>query len=366
MKIAIFHDYFSALGGAERVVLTMAQFLNADIITTDFNRESMKNIGFDDTRIITIGRTINIAPFKQVHTSVKFYFCRFPHYDFYIFSGTYAHSASFHHKPNVWYCHTPARAFYDLKKYVLNNQKSMIHRLIAHTWIILHSLFDQASTRNVQLIIANSENTKSRIHLFYGREATVIYPPVDTSVFNCKEYGDFWLSVNRLYPEKRIELQVEAFRKMPDEKLVIAGGYSSRENDSLYVMKIQEQLPLNVTMTGEVPDDVLIDLYARCRGHICTAMDEDFGLTPLEAMASGKPVVAVDEGGYRETVTPETGLLVRASQDIIIDAVKSISRSPESFKNSCIVRAKEFDIKIFKEKITSAVNDVYSTYQRTV
>jgi glycosyltransferase involved in cell wall biosynthesis len=95
-------------------------------------------------------------------------------------------------------------------------------------------------------------------------------------------------------------------------------------------------------------------------------MDEDFGLTPLEAMANGKPVAAVDEGGFRETVTPQTGLLVRASQDNIIEAVKSLSGNPESYHHACIERAKEFDLKIFKEKITSAVNDAYATYQRKV
>jgi glycosyltransferase involved in cell wall biosynthesis len=95
-------------------------------------------------------------------------------------------------------------------------------------------------------------------------------------------------------------------------------------------------------------------------------MDEDFGLTPLEAMASGKPVVAVDEGGFRETVTPETGIFVNASQDIIINAIKTLSKNPESYKHACIKRAKEFDLPIFREKIKSAVNDVYSTYQRAL
>jgi glycosyltransferase involved in cell wall biosynthesis len=130
--------------------------------------------------------------------------------------------------------------------------------------------------------------------------------------------------------------------------------------------RLLRQLPSNVTLLGEIPEPHLLDLYARCKGLICTAMDEDFGLTPLEAMASGKPVIAVDEGGFKETVTPQTGVLVSASQDIIIDAVKSLSGNPESFNQACIERAKEFDLEIFKEKIISEVNDAYSVFKRTL
>jgi glycosyltransferase involved in cell wall biosynthesis len=366
MKIAIFHDYFGAIGGAERLILMMARYLDADVITTDINQDSIKKMGFEDIRIFTLGPTTDLAPFKQIHTSLKFYCSRFPLYDFYIFSGSWAHFASFTHTPNMWYCNTPVRAFYDLREYTLKNQKSPVHRLIAHLWIVVHSSFERASVRHVQRIIANSENIKSRIKKYYCRDAPVIYPPVDTSQFHCIEYGDFWLSVNRVYPEKRIELQIEAFRQIPDEKLIIVGGYSEGDHQSLYAAKIQESLPSNVSLLGEVPEDRLIDLYARCKGLICTAMDEDFGLTPLEAMASGKPVVAVDEGGFRETVTPQTGLLVDASGDIIINAVKSISINPASFNHACRERAKEFDLTIFQEKILSEVNDAFSADQRTV
>lgn len=363
MKIAIFHDYFGAIGGGERVVLMMAKILGADIITTDMEALVKMN---PDVPVISLGSTLKYRGYKQISASLKFYFCDFSkEYDFFIFSGNWAHYAAHRHHPNMWYCHTPVRAFYDLYPVFLR-RLDLISRQEFRIWVQFQSRFDRQSVNNIDTIVTNSKNVQNRIKHTYSRNAEVICPPVDTSRFHCIEYGDFWFSVNRLYPEKRIELQVEAFRQMPDERLVIVGGYATGDHASRYTKNIQEHLPSNVILLGEVDETHLIDLYARCKGLICTAMDEDFGLTPLEAMASGKPVVAVDEGGFRETVTPETGIFVNASQDIIINAIKTLSKNPESYKHACIKRAKEFDLPIFREKIKSAVNDVYSTYQRAL
>lgn len=105
-------------------------------------------------------------------------------------------------------------------------------------------------------------------------------------------------------------------------------------------------------------EEELRDLYARCRGLICTALDEDYGLTPLEAMASGKPVVAVNEGGFRETVTPETGVLVPADADALISALQTIGKDPSVYKNACLARAKEFDSVRFSQLLKAAVFDI--------
>jgi glycosyltransferase involved in cell wall biosynthesis len=168
--------------------------------------------------------------------------------------------------------------------------------------------------------------------------------------------------VNRIYPEKRIELQIDAFRNLPEEKLVIVGGYAAGDHAGGYLKKLQCQLPANITMAGEVTEENLLNLYANCKGFICTAIDEDFGLTPLEAMASGKPVVAVDEGGFRETVNPQTGMLVSASRESIVDAIRSVSRDPASFREACIARARQFDLPMFRERIITTVQSVYSAY----
>jgi glycosyltransferase involved in cell wall biosynthesis len=363
MKIAIFHDYFGAIGGGERVVLMMAKILNADIITTDTDAIRKMDPGL---RVISLGPTPKYRGFKQIAAFLKFYLCDFSdEYDLFIFSGNWAHYAAHRHRPNIWYCHTPVRAFYDLHHLFLS-RLDFLERLQFRIWSRIQKRLDQRSVASVGTIVANSKNVQGRIRRIYGRDAEVICPPVDTSRFYTTGYGDFWLSVNRIYPEKRIDLQVEVFRTLPGERLVIAGGYAAGDHADGYVKKLMRQLPDNVSMVGEISEPELFELYATCKGFICTALDEDFGLTPLEAMASGKPVVAVDEGGFRETITPETGMLVEPLQEIITKAVITVSRHPEFYKDACIARAREFDLPHFEKRLKKAVNDAYADYQGTI
>ena len=202
--------------------------------------------------------------------------------------------------------------------------------------------------KNLEGIVAISSNVQRRILEFHGRQSEIIYPPVDVNRFRFQGYGDFWLSVNRIYPEKRIDLQFDVFRELPEEKLVIVGGYAEGDHAANYYNKLVKNIPDNVEIRGTISEDELIDLYARCKGLICTAKDEDFGLTPVEAMASGKPVVAVNEGGFLETViNGRTGLLVEANKDELVRAVKEISVEPRRYKENCVARAREFDTSVF-------------------
>ena len=138
----------------------------------------------------------------------------------------------------------------------------------------------------------------------------MIYPGVDVDFYKSKsnrhkENGGYWLSVNRLYPQKRIELQIEAFKQLPDEKLIIVGGYAKGDHAWRYIKKLKllEELPENITYLGTVPEEELSELYGNCRGFITTAQDEDFGLTPIESMACGCPVIAwMDGAGPNQTV----------------------------------------------------------------
>jgi len=355
VKIAIFHDYFGAIGGGEKVVIEMSKCLDADIITTDTYAVNRIDSG---VRVISLGKTIKYPGIKQISAILKFYFCDFSkNYDLFIFSGNWAPYAAHRHHPNLWYCYTPVRAFYDLYPIFLKRQ-DIFTRQLFRCWVFLQRGFDQHCIRDVDQIIAISKNVSNRIQLYHHRSAVVIYPPVDTSQYHFTEYGDFWLSVNRLYPEKRIELQIETFRNIPEENLVIVGSYATGDHASRYAESIIHNLPSNVTFRGEVQKEELQELFARCRGLICTAMDEDFGITPLEAMASGKPVVAVDEGGFLETVTKETGILVRPDIPSIVNAVRQISENPAQYHDACIARAQDFDISVFAEQIRKKVNEM--------
>ena len=363
MKIAIFHDYFGAIGGGERVVIAMARILDADIITTD--TDAVRKID-PSVRVISLGKTIHYPLLKQISASVRFRVCDFSdQYDFFIFTGNWSTAAAHRHHPNLWYCYTPVRAFYDLYD-IFQKRVDIITRILFRIWVFFHRRFDQLCVKDVERIIAISDNVSQRIKKFYNRTTMVIYPPVDTSKFHYSENGNFWLSVNRLYPEKRIELQVEVFRRLPEEKLVVVGGYAQGDHSSRYAEKLLQDLPQNVTFLGEVSEEELRDLYARCKGLICTALDEDYGLTPLEAMASGKPVVGTDEGGFRETITPATGLLVPPDPEGLVTAVRTIGKTPSAYKNACESRAKEFDIENFSQELKTAVygTDVQGGYSQ--
>ncbi len=360
MKIAIFHDYIGTIGGGEKLVLTLARALSADVITTDIDKDSIKKMEFEDVNIISIGNTVKLPPLKQISASIKFALCDYSKkYDFFIFSGNWAPFAAKKHKPNLLYCHTPVRAFYDLYDSFLNRQHFYIKPLFI-LWVVIHKHLSEYYMRYVGKIIANSKNTQSRIKKYMHRDAEIIYPPIDTSKYKFKISGDFWLSVNRLYPEKRVELQIDAFRLIPEEKLIIVGSYTEGDHAAKYAERIKNNLPKNVEVRRSVTNKELIDLYANCKGLITTAMDEDFGMTPVEAMASGKPVIAVNEGGYLESIIDrKTGILIEPNIGNIITAIKIISNNPEKYRNMCEEQAKRFDKYIFIKNIKKNIGDEY-------
>ena len=152
-----------------------------------------------------------------------------------------------------------------------------------------------------------------------------------------------------------MELQIEAFRKLPKERLIIIGGYARGDHAKRYLRNFR-LLPKNIDIKRQIGEGQLINLYGDCKAFITTALDEDFGITPLEAMASGKPVVAVNEGGYKETVIDNlTGKLINADVNEIIKAVKEISENSRKYRKACEKRAKEFDLNIFTKRLEDEI-----------
>jgi len=354
MKVAIFHDYFGAIGGGERVALQMAKILGADIITTD--TDAVRNI--DPTvRVVSLGRTIKVPPLKQISAIIRFFSCDVSKtYDFFILSGNWAKFAARKHHPNMWYCHIILSDLYHQKSPVLHYQNRVVRWGFGIGMFFLNYL-DTLSTKWVDCISANSKNLQNKIEVQLGRTSEILYPGIETSNFTYAGNENFWLSLNRLYPEKRIDLQIEAFRRLPEENLTIIGSYAEKDHASPYVKMIMQRLPGNVHVIGEVSETEVQALLSRCKGLVCTSYHEPFGIAPLEAMASGKPVVAVNEGGYLETVTSDTGVLVEPDVKHIIDGIRLIGQDPAKYKEACIERAKKFDIAFFQEKIHNIVSN---------
>lgn len=354
MKIAILYDYLQTVGGGERVVFTLAKHLPADVITTTFDESLPGRAGTPGIRVRSLGNILLQPPLKQIHASWKFARSRLDDYDFYFLIGNWAHYAARRIHPNVYYCLTPTRSFYDQRVAMLA-RLPIPNRWVARMWSSIHSGFERQSIRNCDDLVAISENVRRRVQQYYGRDARVIYPPVETGRLRFEEIGDFWLSVSRMYPEKRIELQLDIFRRLPQEKLVIVGGYSAGDLAERYLGRLKP--PANVTLLGEVPEAQLLDLFARCKGFLTSAVDEDFGITPVEAMAAGKCVLATDEGGYRETVVPgKTGFLLPPDADRFAAKIRELDVSTlRTMKDACITRARAFDESVFLEKMRALV-----------
>ncbi|MDP3027156.1 MAG: glycosyltransferase, partial [Nanoarchaeota archaeon] len=334
MKIAIFHNFMDNIGGAEIVTLTLARELNADVYTTNIDFEKIKKMGFAGVipRIYSIGKIPLNAPFRQQLALWKFRKLNLTEkYNFFIIAGDWAMSGAVNNKPNLWYVHSPIREIWDAYEYTRNNMVPLPVRRIFDLWVKYNRYLNKKYVKCVEKIDCNSKNTQNRVKKFLGIDAVVINPPVETSKFKCKKTGNYWLSVNRLLPPKRIEMQIKAIEKLPNEKLIIVGSYEQSRSFLKYTSHINKIKPKNVEILSWVDQKKLIELYANCKGLIATAMDEDFGLSPVEAMASGKPVIACNEGGYKETIiNGKTGILIdNINVDKLANAIKKMSKELE-------------------------------------
>lgn len=374
MKIAIFHNYLDNIGGAEIVVLTLARAFAADIYTTNISLENIAKMGFADVtpRIHSLGRIPKTAPFRQ-----QLAFWKFRHlnlsgrYDFFIIAGDWAMSGAVNNHPNLWYAHSPLNELWEFQNFIKKELLNFWKKPLYDFWVAINRCLSLKYARSVDCWVANSLNTKLRIKKYYQQEAQVIYPPVDISAdqssgnYNAV-IGDYWLSVNRLAAHKRPEMQLEAFKNLPAEKLVMVASYEQGvaqfENCK---KKIDEYQLTNVEVKHWVSAAELQDLYRGCLGFITTAQNEDFGLTAVEAMAAGKPVIAPAEGGYLESViNGQTGILIKdIDSEKLRQAISAIKNNLENSSNfyqeNCQSQARRFDVSVFVESIRKIVNRYY-------
>ncbi|HNX68290.1 MAG TPA: glycosyltransferase [Candidatus Omnitrophota bacterium] len=365
MRIAIFHNFIDNIGGAEIVSLTLARELNADIYTTNTDPEKIRSMGFADVlpRIFSIGKIPLNPPWRQQIALGKFRRLDLKKkYDFFVIAGDWAMSGAVKNRSNLWYVHSPIREIWDLYSYVRKTMVPFWGRLFFDLWVIVNRYLNRKYVKAVERVVCNSENTKKRVAKFLGKEAVVIHPPVETSKFRYAPPEGYWLSVNRLIRHKRIDLQMNAFAGLPGERLIIVGSYEQSNHFLDYAAYCTRIKPENVEIKSWVSHEELVELYAHCKGFITTAQDEDFGMNVVEAMASGKPVIAPEEGGYRETVVhAKTGVLIRdIDEDKLRGTIqmlgKELDADPAKYREACRVRAREFDTAVFIEKIKEQIS----------
>ena len=362
LKIAVFHNFIDNIGGAEIVSLTLARELGADIYTTNIDKDKIEKMGFSDVspRVFSIGKVPINAPWRQQLALWRFRRLNLTgKYDFFIIAGDWAMSGSVRNKPNLWYVHSPIREIWDLHQYVRKTLVNFKDRFIFDFWVLLNRHLNRKYLEEVEKIVCNSVNTKNRVEKYLCRNAVVINPPIDTQAFHYKPSRGYWLAVNRLIAHKNIDIQLEAFSKLPEERLIIVGSYEKSKHFQECVNQYMKRKPPNVEIRSWVSKDELVEVYAHCKGFITTSKDEDFGMNVVEAMASGKPVIAPNEGGYKETVIHQkTGVLIdNIDGPKLAEAIRSFNKDPETYREACEAQAKKFDTSEFIRKIREKIEN---------
>jgi len=358
MKIAVLHNYMDNIGGAEKLVLAIAKKLKADIFTTNINRKGIKKFGFENINIKNIGRVPQNWPNKQLKTFLLFRSLKLKDYDVFIISGEWALAAAKKNKPALWYVHSLPKHIYDFYEKNLTKQKTLTDKNLFKLWSFVFKHFLYKYSAYPSIIAGNSNFTQRNLIINLKRDSILLYPPVNIDEYYFEKYGDFWLSVNRISEHKRIELQLETFFLLPKEKLFIVGGAEKTKSAKKYYQYLKTIAPKNVSFLGEITDKKLKKLYADCKGFIATTQNEDFGITPIEAMASGKPVVAVNQGGYKETIDNSVGALVEPKPLKLVEAMKKISKNPQVYKRACLNKSRCFSSKKFFGQIKKILKSI--------
>lgn len=360
MRIAIVHDYIGEYGGAERVLEALTAIWPDAPIYTAFWRpgEAWNRFKGKDVRVSWAQHVPFFA--TKLHSPLRFLApliwnsFDFSGYDVILGSASWYITKGFVKKGSakeICYCHTPPRWLYGYSTSI-EWQRHIFVRWYAMVVGFFMRQYDWKAAQRVDYFIANSQNTARRIQKFYRRDATVIYPPVTIPPEKQVKKEDYYLVISRIVGGKGLELAVAAATRL-GIRLKIAGvpaGYASE------LKKLTAHAGETVEFLGYVSDEDLVRLYAGARAFLATSSDEDFGITPVEAMANGTPVIAFRGGGYRESITEgATGVFFDeptvASLVSAITASQKIRFSPDV----CRKQAQKFSRERFQREIEQFV-----------
>lgn len=358
-RVAIVHDWLPLYGGAERVLeQILALYPEADLYSiVDFIPKA--------DRKFLLYKTVNTSFIQKLPGAKRFYRSYLPFmplaieqfnlssYDL-VISSSYAVAKGILTGPDqlhVCYCHSPIRYGWDLQSQYLEHVGARHRITVWLARILLHyiRMWDLRTSHGVNSFIANSNFVARRIKKVYGRDARVIYPPVDTQTFNLTTTkDDYYVTASRLVSYKKIDMIVDAFNRMPDKKLVVIG-------DGPDFKTIKHKAGPNVQMLGYQPPEVFVRYMQSARAFLFAA-EEDFGIVPIEAQACGTPVIAYARGGVTETVVSgETGMFFKEQ------TVESLQRSIIDFENMagsfhperCRMNAERFSVARFRREFSA-------------
>ncbi|HYU20925.1 MAG TPA: glycosyltransferase [Chloroflexota bacterium] len=362
-RLAVAHEYLNQYGGAERVLERMHDLFPDAPIYTSMYGPGIMPAGYRAWDI----RTSFMQRLPMVTTRHQMYLMAYPlafeSFDFSNYDVVLSNSSAFAkgvvtgpETLHVCYCLTPMRWVWRYREYVHGENLGFLARFVLPPFIQYLRLWDVTSAKRVDRFIAISRAVAARIEKYYGRQAEIIYPPVDTDHFSASgEPDDYYLTVARLIPYRRIDLVVDAFSRLGLRVKIVGDG---RDHT-----RLRARASTNVEFVGRVDDETLTQLYAGCRAYLIVA-EEDFGIAPVEAQAAGRPVVAYAAGGALDTVIDgETGVLFREqSPEALAEAVRKLEQS--SFDSSRIrANAERFSSNVFRERLSTFLARAYQEWR---
>ena len=370
MRKALIHDWFSVYAGAEKCVESFTS------IWDDFEVYSLIDFLSDSDRERILkgkkGHTSFIQKLPFAEKKYRHYLPLFPlaieqfdlrEYDVILSSshavakGVLTHSNQLH----ISYVHTPIRYAWDLYHQYLHESglEKGFKGALAKYFLHKIRLWDSSTAHRVDHYIANSHYIARRIKKIYGKEATVIYPPVDVHTFTlCREKGEFYMTASRMVPYKKIDLIVEAFSQT-DKKLIVIGTGPDME-------KIRAKAGKNIEFMGYQSDAVMIDTMQRAKGFVFAA-EEDFGITPVEAQACGTPVICLGRGGTKESVIDGVSGVHFETQTVeaLLNALSTFEQNYSHFDPDTIrENALRFSKERFENEIKRFVEEKYHEFKK--
>ena len=360
-RVAIVHDWLLDLGGAERVLQQLLKlFPQADLFSTVcFLKDSeLEALGVENVSTSFIQR----LPFSKGYRKylplmpLAMESLDFRGYDLIISSSSAVAKGliSGPDQTHICYCHSPMRYIWDMQEEYLDSlglQKGIRGAIIRWVFSRMRD-WDCRNSLGVDYFIANSNFIARRIFKTYRREAHVIHPGIELNGFSTvPSKEDFYLTCSRLVPYKRIPLIVEAFSDMPDKKLVVIG-------DGPDMQKVRMSATKNVEVLGYQPDHVVRETMSRARAFVYAA-EEDFGIVPVEAQASGTPVICYAKGGALETVVPgKTGVYFHEqTSSAICRAVGEFESQEHCFEQGRLLEnASRFSAAKFQNELSAYVS----------
>ncbi len=359
MKVALVHDYLFEQGGAENVFEVMAaMFPDAPIYTAIYNPDTVSPL-FRQREVHTSFLQRITTDKRKAKALLPFYPAAFERmrlrgYDLVLTSSSsFAKGIDVGGARHVCYCYTPPHFLWQTDRYIEQVRRPALRAVIHLATGVLRER-DRRHADNVTDFIAISGLVQRRIQRIYKRDAAVIYPPIDVAEFHLSETVEpYYLVVSRLLPYKRVDIVIEACNRL-GLPLVVVGDGPDRA-------RLEAMASPTVTMRGRLPRAEVVEVMARCRALVFPG-EEDFGLTPLEAMASGRPVIAYRAGGALETVVEGvTGAFFETQTvDALADVLAGFDASRYRPKDAR-AHALTFDRPHFKTRLWSALSTPMGT-----